>query len=129
MKLKLKIRYKIQFFILLTTLIIYVLAIGYISVTSKKMAFDDATAISDNYVKGAANEVKIYLENYLTTVKDIGNTFKVYQDIEEENRRDIIAKIMVRTLEVNHDFLAIWSTWEPNSIDNLDHLYANKKRE
>ncbi|MFC2151362.1 GAF domain-containing protein [Bacteroidota bacterium] len=127
MKIKLKIKHKIQFFILLTTLIIYVLAIGYISITSKRMAFNDAIVISDNYVKGAANEVRVYLENYLITVKDIANTFKVYQDIDETNRREVIGKIMIKTLEANTDFVAIWSTWEPNSIDNLDYLYVNQK--
>jgi len=127
MKIKLKIRHKILLFILLTTVLIYAFAIGFISIKSKKMAFDDAVKISDNYVKGAANEVKIYFESYLTTVQDLGNTFKVYQDIEEENRRNVISKIMIRTLQANPDFLAIWSTWEPKSIDNLDHLYANKK--
>ncbi|MCK5028662.1 MAG: GAF domain-containing protein [Bacteroidales bacterium] len=91
------------------------------------MAFDDAVKISDNYVKGAANDVRVYFESYLTTVQDLGNTFKVYQDIEEENRRDVVSKIMIRSLKANPDFLAIWSTWEPGAIDNLDHLYANKK--
>ncbi len=126
MKVKLKIRHKILLFILLTTIIIYVFAIGFISIKSKQMAFDDAVKISDNYVKGAANDVRVYFESYLTTVQDLGNTFKVYQDIEEENRRDVVSKIMIRTLQANPDFLAIWSTWEPNSIDNLDHLYTNK---
>jgi methyl-accepting chemotaxis protein len=127
MKIKLKIRHKILLFILLTTIIIYAFAIGFISIKSKQMAFDDAVMISDNYVKGAANDVRVYFESYLTTVEDLGNTFKVYQDIKEENRRDVVSKIMIRTLQANPDFLAIWSTWEPNSIDNLDHLYANEK--
>lgn len=127
MKFKLKIKHKIQFFILLTTLVIYVLAIGYISINSKRMAFNDAVTISDNYVKGAANEVRIYLEKYLTTVRDLESTFKVYQDISEENRREVIGNIMVRTLKANPDFLAVWSTWEPLSMDNLDNLYKNKK--
>jgi len=127
MKLKLKIRSKIQIFILLTTVVIYVFAIGYISINSKKMAFDDAITISDNYIKGAANEVKIYLENYYSTVIDLSNTFLVYNDIEEDNRREVIANILINSLKSNPDFLAIWSTWEPNSIDNLDKQYQNKK--
>ncbi|MCB2194226.1 MAG: GAF domain-containing protein [Bacteroidetes bacterium] len=127
MKFKLKIKHKIQFFILLTTLVIYVLAVGYISIKSKRMAFNDAIKISDNYVKGAANEVQVYLEKYLTTVKDLGNTFKVYEDINEENRREVISNIMIQTLKANPDYLAVWSTWEPLAMDNLDHLYKNKK--
>lgn len=126
MKLKLKIRHKIQFFILLTTVIIYAIAIGYISINSKNMAFDDAIKISDNYVAGAADEVKVYLENYLTTVKDLSNSFKVYETIDEASRRDVISNIMKNILKANPDFLAVWSTWEPNSIDNFDSIYANK---
>ncbi len=126
MKIKLKIRHKIQFFILLTTIIIYAIAIGYISINSKNMAFDDAITISDNYVAGAADEVKVYLENYLTTVKDLSNSFKVYETIDEASRRDVISNIMKNILKANPDFLAVWSTWEPNSIDNFDSIYANK---
>ena len=126
-KFNLKIRHKIQLFILLTTFIIYSLAVGYISVNSKNMAYEDAVKISDNYAKGAANEVQIHLERYLTVVKNLSNTFKVYEDIKEENRRDILGDMMIKTLEENPDFAAVWSTWEPNSIDNLDSLYKNKK--
>ncbi|MBU8893457.1 MAG: HAMP domain-containing protein [Bacteroidales bacterium] len=126
MKIKLKIRHKIQFFVLLTTIVVYASAIGYISTKSKNMAFDDAITISDNYVRGAADEVKIYLEKYFTSVKDLSNTFKVYKDIEEVNRRDVISNIMIKSLQSNPDFLSVWSTWEPWSIDSLDNLYINK---
>ncbi len=127
MKLKLKIKHKIQLFILLTTLIIYILAIGYISITSKNMAYEDAIKISDNYVKGAAQQVKVYLESYYSSVVDLSTTFLVYKDINEENRRDVIANILTKSLQFNPDFLAVWSTWEPNSIDTLDEQYKNKK--
>jgi methyl-accepting chemotaxis protein len=127
MKLKLKIRHKIQLFILLTTFVIYSLAVGYISIKSKNMAFEDATQISDNYVKGAARKVEIYLEKYLTTVENLSHTFTSYQQMREKNRRDVIGNMMINTLKSNPDFLAVWSTWEPNSIDSLDSLYAGKK--
>ena len=127
MKIKLKIKYKIQFFILVTTILIYAIAIGFISIKSKNMAYNDAITISDNYVKGAAQEVKVHLEKYYTTVIDLCNTFKVYKQVEEQNRREVIANIMITSLQSNVDFLAIWSTWEPNSIDNLDDTYKNKK--
>ena len=127
MKIKLKIRYKILFFILLTTIIIYAAAIGFISIKSKNMAYNDAITISDNYIKGAAQEVKVYLENYYSTVVDLGNTFKSYKSINEDNRRDVFGKILVSTLEYNEDFVAVWTTWEPNSIDSLDSKYINQK--
>jgi len=127
MQLNLKIRHKILFFILFITIIIYAFAIGYISIKTKKMAYEDAITISNNYAKGAAHEVKVYLENYYTSVKDLSNNFKVYKNIDETNRRNVISKIMIESLSAKNDFLAIWSTWEPNSIDNLDHEYKNKK--
>jgi methyl-accepting chemotaxis protein len=127
MKINLKIRHKIQIFILLTTFIIYSLAVGYISVKSKNMAFEDAVKISDNYVKGAARKVQLHLENYLSTVKNLKDNFKAYKEIKEKNRREVLGKMMVKTLEANPDFVAIWSTWEPNSIDSLDHKYENRK--
>jgi methyl-accepting chemotaxis protein len=127
MRLNLKIRHKIQFFILFTTIIIYAFAIGYISIKTKKMAYEDAITISDTYAKGAAHQVQIYLENYYSATKDLSNTFKVYKEIEETDRRTVISQIMIESLSSNNDFLAVWSTWEPNSIDKLDDQYKNKK--
>ncbi|MDA3781185.1 MAG: cache domain-containing protein, partial [Bacteroidales bacterium] len=109
------------------TLIIFITAIGYISIKSKNMAFDDAITISDKYVTSAAEEVKVHMEKYLTTVEDLKNNFTVYESINEENRRDVISKMLINTLKKNNDFLAVWSSWEPNSIDKLDKLYENKK--
>jgi len=126
MKLNLKIRSKIQIFILLTTILIYAFAIGYISIKTKRMAYKDAITISENYVKAAADEVKIYLEKYYTTVTDLSYTFKVYKHIDAENRRSVISNIMIESLKSNNDFLAIWSTWEPNAMDSLDHIFKNK---
>lgn len=91
------------------------------------MAYNDAITISDNYIKGAANEVKIHLEKYYTAVADLSNSFKVYKNIDAENRRSVISNIMIETLKSNNDFLAVWSTWEPNAMDSLDYKYKNKK--
>ncbi|MBI9055888.1 MAG: GAF domain-containing protein [Bacteroidales bacterium] len=91
------------------------------------MAYEDAVTISDTYAKGAAHQVQIYLENYYSATKDLSNTFKVYKEIEETDRRKVISQIMIESLSSNNDFLAVWSTWEPNSIDKLDDQYKNKK--
>jgi len=125
MKIRLKLKHKIQIYILLTTIIIYVGALGYISRKSKNMASNDARHISDNYAIGAANQIGIMLESYLTTVKDLSNTFKAYKEIDERNRRQVFGEIMKKNLETNKDFLAIWTIWESNTLDNLDKSYVN----
>ena len=125
MKIRLKIRHKIQIYILLTTIAIYAGALGYISIKSKNMAYNDAKRISDNYAIGAASQVQIYLETYLTTAKDLSNAFKIYKEIDEKNRRQVLSQIMKKTLESNQDFLSVWSILETNSIDNLDNFYKN----
>jgi methyl-accepting chemotaxis protein len=126
MKIKLKIRHKIQLYILSTTILIYAGALGFISFKSKTMAYSDAKRISDNYAVGAASQVQIFLETYLTTVKDLSNIFKTYKEIDENNRRSVLSEIMKKTLESNKDFLSVWSILETNSIDNLDNSYKNK---
>lgn len=127
MKLNLKVRDKIQIFILFTTMVIFAFAFGFITIKTKRMAYQDAITISDNYVKGAANEVKVHLEKYYTSVTDLKNSFKVYKNIDKENRREVISNIMIEALKSNKDFLAVWSTWEPNAMDSLDYLYKNKR--
>lgn len=126
MKIKLKIREKILLYILLTTVLIYAGALGFTSIKSKNMAYKDARHISDNYALAAANQIGIMLEGYLTTIKGLSNTFKSYKEIDENNRRQVFDEIIKKTLETNKDFLAIWTIWESNTIDNLDKQFINK---
>jgi len=100
--------------------------VGFISIKAKNMALNDAKTISDNYAIGAANQLQVYLESYLTAAKDLANTFKAYKEIDEKNRRQVFSEIMKKNLELNKDFLAVWTIWESNTIDNLDSLYVNK---
>ncbi|HAN19231.1 MAG: hypothetical protein A2X13_09485 [Bacteroidetes bacterium GWC2_33_15] len=124
---KLKIKHKIQIYILLTTVVIYAGALGYISINSKQMAFNDAKRISDNYAFRAAKHIQTYLGCNITTLKDLSNSFKVYKEIDEKSRRHVLSEIMKKTLESNADFFSVWCTWEPNTIDNLDYMHVNKQ--
>jgi len=68
MRLKLKIQQKIQVFIISSTIIIYLIAIGYISFNARKMAYNDATKITDKQVLESAKDIKSIIDAQFSAV-------------------------------------------------------------
>ncbi len=117
MKIKLKIQQKIQLFIISTSIIIYVIAVGYISLNAKKIAYTDATNITDRYVHEAANKVKANLDADLTLVKTLAEAFHTYKYLPNEEWQDLYSKMYHEVFKKNPHIYSLWDSWELNAID------------
>ncbi len=69
MKISLKIQQKIQIFIISASIIIYVIAVGYISFNARKMAYTDAVEKTNRYAQEAAKDMKAQLDADMGAVK------------------------------------------------------------
>ncbi len=117
MKIKLKIQQKIQLFIISTSIIIYVIAVGYISLNAKKIAYTDATNITDRYVHEAANKVKANLDADLTLVKTLAEAFHTYKYLPNKEWQDLYSKMYHEVFKKNPHIYSLWDSWELNAID------------
>lgn len=118
-----KLRVKLILYILAPSILIFVVALSIINNNSRQVAFKNAIQLADAYAMHYAKSTEVTLNEYFITVRTLGQTFEVYDNFLEENRRYIFRDIMQNLLERNETFVAIWSTWEPYSIDRLDSLY------
>ncbi|MGM0408960.1 MAG: PDC sensor domain-containing protein, partial [Bacteroidota bacterium] len=117
MKLKLKIQQKIQLFIISSSIIIYIVAVGYISYNARKMAYNDAIKITNNQVQESAKDIKARFDAQFSAVLAISHAFKVYKDFEKDEWQDLIHKMYTNIFKNNPDIYALWDSWELNTID------------
>jgi methyl-accepting chemotaxis protein len=117
MKIKLRIQQKIQLFIILSSLIIYIIAVGYISFQARKMAYNDAVEITNYQVKEAAKDIKTRLDADLAAVVSLTDAFKVYKEFEKDEWQELVHKMYYNVFKENKDVYALWSSWELSVID------------
>ncbi|MEE4197757.1 MAG: cache domain-containing protein [Bacteroidales bacterium] len=117
MKIKLKIQQKIQLFIILTSIIIYVVAVGYISYNARKMAYNDAIQITNNQVQESAKDIKARFDAQFSAVVAISHAFKVYQEFGKDEWQNLIHKMYSHIFRNNPDIYALWDSWELSAID------------
>ncbi len=115
---KLNLRQKLQFFILVTTLVVFAAAIGYISIRSKNIATQDATKLVNSYTEGYAAKIESSFNEDMAAVRTLAHGFYVHLDFEEiEEFRALIKEMYKHVMEGNPDFYAIWDSWEYSHID------------
>lgn len=118
MKIKLKIQQKIQLFIISASIIIYIAAVGFISFNARKMAYKDATEVTQRYVHESAKDVKADLDAKLAAVKALSDAFLIYDEFDKDEWQDIVHKIYTKVFQKNPTIYALWDSWELNMIDS-----------
>ena len=119
MKIKMRIKTKMLFFILTTSMLIYITAIGYISISFKKRALNDAKKIADSYAKESANIVKSRLNIHFGITRAMAQSFSGYENIPALQRRRIYSEMLRNILIENPEYIAVFFQWELNAINSL----------
>jgi len=117
MKIKLKIQQKIQIFIVGTSILIYLIALGYISFNARKMAYEDAVEVTDKYVGEVAKDIKAQLDADMSVVKTLSNAYLVYESMPNREWKHIFEQMYIRVFKKNPHFYALWDSWELKAID------------
>jgi methyl-accepting chemotaxis protein len=125
MRFKFGIKSKMLLFILITSTIIFVGAIGYISIDFKDKALINAKTIAENNAKEYGNSAVSMLNGYMLAARTMASEFELYYTLPETERRTYFSNILTDVLIRNDEFISTWSICEPNTIDSLDSQYIN----
>ncbi len=117
MKLKFKIQQKIQIFIISASIIIYLIAVGYISFNARNMAYSDATELTNRHAQEAAKDIKAELDADLTIVKTLASAFHTYKYLPENEWKELFSKMYNEVFKNNPHVYSLWDSWELNAID------------
>ena len=104
-------------YILATTLLIYTLAIGYISISFKNRATNDAMLVADSYAHEAANFVKARLNEHFGIARALAQSFQGYEKIPAKQRREIYSDMIRNILVENPEYIAVFEQWEISAIN------------
>jgi len=123
---KLRLNAKILLFILSTSSLIFALAVGIIGYNLRKKALDNSMNTAKTLSTEYANLAKSNLDKFMVSARTISQTFSQFESLQEDKRRTTFDNILKTFLNKNPEFIAVWSIWEPKTIDELDDLYKNK---
>ncbi len=118
MRFKFKIKQKIQIFIISATLIIYVIAVGYISLKARENAYEDATNASNSYVKNVAINVQDKLNANMAIITTMTSEFRIYDEFGKDYWQILINKMYKGVFADNYQVYGLWDSWELSAIDS-----------
>jgi len=118
MKLKLKIQQKIQIYIISASLIIYVLAVGFISVNAKKTAYNDAIRATDIYTLKSASNIQDKFNSDMSIAITLSDAFQIYDQYDKEEWQQLVRKMYMNVFVNNPQIYGLWDAWELKAIDS-----------
>lgn len=113
----LTIRRKLMFLVLGVTILTYLSALGYIAISTKQYALDEAKKLADSYAIQKANEIKAEMSNYLGASETIASVAKNYLPYPIEERQLRQNEQLSGLLEDDPELSAVWISWDLNVID------------
>jgi methyl-accepting chemotaxis protein len=116
-KIRLKIKQKIQVYILLTAVLVYLLAIGYISISARNNSFNDAVRLVDDYSMRYATEVENSLNADMAVIRTLAQAFLTYRNLEEEQWKSLFMAMYGEVFKGNPEIYSIWDSWELSNLD------------
>ncbi|MEP4093714.1 methyl-accepting chemotaxis protein [Reichenbachiella sp.] len=124
----LTIRRKLMFLVLGVTIVTYISALGYVAITIKQYALDEAKKLADSYAVQKANEVKAKMTDYMSTSQTIASISRNYLKYPIEERRVRQKEQLSNVLEDNPDLSATWISWDLSVIDSSWTEFYGRER-
>ena len=99
------------------SVIIFLGAIGYISINARKSAYKDATRLVDFQSQKYANRIQGLINSDFSVVRTLARAFTNYDELPKDQWQDLIKKMYVDVFQINPSFYNLWDSWELQHID------------
>ncbi len=119
MKIKLSIKAKMLLAILSTTILVFAVVVGYISMKTSERAYLDAKKLLIEVADTKALTIKKDFSAKLEVVKTLSEAFTVYDQMPNEEWQNLFLKMYDEVFKNNPDIYQLWDSWEFNMIDTL----------
>ncbi|OFX82795.1 MAG: hypothetical protein A2W99_14115 [Bacteroidetes bacterium GWF2_33_16] len=117
MKVKLKIQQKIQLFIISSSILIYIIAIGYISLNARNMSYTMETEIVKLQASNASKEIKAIFDANMAIVKTLAEAYRNYTKFPIEEWKSHLKDFYYDVFSENPDVYSLWDSWELSVVD------------
>ncbi|MCL2209146.1 MAG: methyl-accepting chemotaxis protein [Treponema sp.] len=115
-----KLKYKLSVMVI-AILIVVVAAISIILLTSSSSIAIDLNLDVIEYLSGEKAEFwKGRQDSRFSMLNTIAEIMADYQDIDQEDRRNIFDTMLKGVLEARPEYLQLYTVWKPNAVDGMD---------
>ncbi|MHC1705221.1 MAG: cache domain-containing protein [Tenuifilaceae bacterium] len=115
MKIKLKIRQKILLYILSVSALLYVVAIGYIVMSSRAVISQDAIIKAQYSTRVSADQIEKIFERELSLVRTLSQALNVYKDMPEQQWKKLFLDMYTPVIRENPQVYSLWDSREFSS--------------
>ena len=112
-----KIKTKMLIYILSASILIYVIAIGYITFKSGRLALNQVTTVANTKAKESANLIKSRIDVYINICKTLAETGKNIDVIPFEQMDTLYLEAQKNILQKYPEFIAVATSFELSAID------------
>jgi len=117
MKLNLKLRHKIQLIIISISVVIFLGAIGYISIKAKNASYSNAVKLVEAKSKYNAKKVQELINEDFAVIRTLSHVFKEYKFLPKDRWQKLVNNIYDEVFDANPSFYQLWDSWELQYID------------
>ena len=118
MKLKLKLRHKIQLIIISISVIVFLGAIGYISIKAKNASYSNTIKLVETKSKHNAKKVQEIINEDFAVIRTLSHAFKHYDFLPKDKWQELVNLIYDEVFKANPNFYQLWDSWELQYIDS-----------
>lgn len=118
MKIKLRLRHKIQFIIISLSVLVFTGAISYIAFKDRQSSFENQTRLIEAQTEKYANEIKVLINEDFSVVRTLALAFKTYEFLEKDKYQELVNRIYDHVFQGNPDFYQLWDSWELKVVDS-----------
>ncbi|HKK58899.1 MAG TPA: GAF domain-containing protein [Salinivirga sp.] len=118
MKIKLRLRHKIQFIIISLSVLVFTGAIGYIAFKDRQSSYENQTRLIEAQTEKHANQLKVLINEDFAVVRTLALAFKTYKFLETDQYQKLVNQIYDHVFQGNPEFYQLWDSWELNVVDS-----------
>lgn len=106
--------------------IAFILTISFVTINARDLAKIQALREAEEIAQRYSSVVKGEIENALDAARTLTQTFEGIKEYGTIPERAVFDAILQHVLEKNPDFMAVWTVWEPNALDNRDFEFIDE---
>lgn len=121
------IRTKILAPVLGVSLLLFTVAGTLATFTTIKTALSSTERQAVSSSQRYAYSIETLLKVPVSALNTMIDFFEAYEGLDQNFRRTSFSSILGAVVENNYDFISSWIVWNPNQLDGLDSIYANRR--
>jgi len=112
-----RIRTRLLLSILLTSVVVFVGIISYLSTNYYKTTLHEAKRMTDLYAAQNSNTFKLALENDKALTTALAESFSLYKQVPNNDWENMYSDLLSNILRRHPNYLSVWMTWELSAVN------------